>query len=762
MRPTFHAALFVSTLAVFGCSKEASRHPIVGDDAGGGMDAGATDASRDMAFHVDTGVCTTDGDCENDSHCVMGTCVGWGPGETNAMCVRAISSGPVKPLVQCSWPSASMDDDGGIPVPTSISTDQTPVVATLGITTNIDTTPRPSIVFITDDEYMERVATGCSSRGILRVMDGATCELQASMTNDDDRVVGQVSPAIGDLDGDGVAEIVAVRALGGMIAFHWDAASNQLVRAWVSHTMDGMEEHNGLECRWGSITIADLDGNPGAEIIFGKYIFDQNGLYLGQIPGYDESLNASHLGAPVVVADVDLDGKAEVVTGQGVYTWNAGSHALELESYWDANTSGYVAVADFGDFPDVAGDAPGHPELVFVTGGHVILTTIVGSEIMNITSPSTSLNHGGPPTIADFNADGRPEIGVAFGNDYAVFDPHTMSELWETASQDLSSAQTGSSVFDFNADGRSEVVYGDECYIRIYDGPTGHVLFSQPRFSATWNENPIIADVDRDNAAEIVAVAGYAGSPASACDDTVARGSYCPAYDPVFHGLACATGTDCPSGNCVGGLCRCMSDADCGGSYACTNALAGESDGGQVCRSHFTSCNLGITVYRDGRDGWAPSRDTWNQHAYSITNINDDLTIPTASSMVNNWQMSGYNNFRENVQTTPSLVAADLTVRNLAAVCDGDNTIISADVCNRGEAFTDLGVKIVFSQVGAASILCDLRTTQPIGGGQCTNVHCEAMVKAQGDFRGVVDPDGRIAECEESNNVGLGHANCLL
>ena len=59
-------------------------------------------------------------------------------------------------------------------------------------------------------------------------------------------------------------------------------------------------------------------------------------------------------------------------------------------------------------------------------------------------------------------------------------------------------------MFDFNADGNAEVVYHDECFLRVYDGRTGVVLFSQASFTPTAFENPVIADVDGDFKAEIV------------------------------------------------------------------------------------------------------------------------------------------------------------------------------------------------------------------------------------------------------------------
>lgn len=64
----------------------------------------------------------------------------------------------------------------------------------------------------------------------------------------------------------------------------------------------------------------------------------------------------------------------------------------------------------------------------------------------------------------------------------------------------------GSSVFDFDGDGQSEVVYGDEKFLRVYHGHDGTLLFEVPNTSGTAFELPIVVDVDADNHADIVAV----------------------------------------------------------------------------------------------------------------------------------------------------------------------------------------------------------------------------------------------------------------
>ena len=54
----------------------------------------------------------------------------------------------------------------------------------------------------------------------------------------------------------------------------------------------------------------------------------------------------------------------------------------------------------------------------------------------------------------------------------------------------------------------------------------------------------------------------------------------------------------------------------------------------------------GIRVYGPASGTWNATRGVWNQHAYSVTNVNSDATIPT--NPLNNWQVLGLNNFRLN------------------------------------------------------------------------------------------------------------------
>lgn len=118
---------------------------------------------------------------------------------------------------------------------------------------------------------------------------------------------------------------------------------------------------------------------------------------------------------------------------------------------------------------------------------------------------TSSRNYGGPPTVADLDGDGEPEIGVAGGRFYTVLDTDGTVK-WSKPNRDSSSHQTGSSVFDFEGDGSYEVIYSDEHVLRIFRGSDGAVLWETPSTSGTLLELPVIADVDGDGNAEIVMV----------------------------------------------------------------------------------------------------------------------------------------------------------------------------------------------------------------------------------------------------------------
>ncbi|MBN1248387.1 MAG: VCBS repeat-containing protein [Anaerolineae bacterium] len=321
------------------------------------------------------------------------------------------------------------------------------------------------------------------SSGILRAVSGDDGSL--IFANPDYRVNPDASAAVADLDQDGIPEIIIARSGGGMYAF---SNTGDLKYSSVpTYTVNNDEQ---------MVAVADLDEDGWPEVIVGRYVLSHD---LSQLTILGEGGGD---GSPLssVVGDVNLDGRLEVVAGNTVYAGSGG--ILSMNASIPAN-----ALNALGNF-----DADPYPEIVLVDrhGGGTICLVDHQMEIiwgpLPIPRRVSDAKNGGPPTVADFDGDGWPEIGVAGSSYYTVFDTDG-TVLWKSVTRDVSSGMTGSSVFDFQGDGRAEVVYGDERYLRVYDGADGTVLFEVENSSGTLNELPVIADVDADGYAEIVVVA---------------------------------------------------------------------------------------------------------------------------------------------------------------------------------------------------------------------------------------------------------------
>jgi hypothetical protein len=708
--------------------------------------------------------------CPGDARCTGGRCVPYNPGETNAACTRPAVPAFLAPGILCSYVDRSPATD---PFHGYTSVSPSLVVADF----QLDPTarePRPSIV-----APMHPAATWGTAnyKGVLRVLDGRTCEVQ--FTLDAHLVNGAASAAVGDLDGDGRPEIVASSmpdtrvgvndpTAGGLVAFRFDPTARMWRLLWRSRTAAGVPDANNPRT-WASPSLVDLDDDGVPEITLGGAVYDRTGLLLD-----------AHLALPYwqgnfgITADVDNDPRhiPELVTGSGIWSWNVTARVWQPASFFAPTAplaEGMVAVADFGEFP---GSTPGEPEVAVISTGTARVQTIRGRVVFGpVAIPGGGT--GGPPTAADFNGDGRVDFAAAARASYLVFDLQCAGTpapagcaatgiRWTRANQDASSHSTGSSVFDFNGDGSAEAVYADECFTRVYDGATGSVLFSRYRPSCTWYETPIVVDVNGDLKAEIVVPDDD--------DCNITCGSLAPmGYDTIFPGLRCATSADCPTASmrCDAGLCRCAADAECGGpGYGCRAPDPGAGGAGNVCRALVGTRFGGVQVFGDPRGRWAPSRPVWNEHAYSITNVSDTGVVPASHARTPNWRSVGLNNFRQNSQggLAPTS-AADFTVRAASAAecvvgASTGRIELTATVCNRGTAPVAGGVPVAFETAdgdGGVSVACTAATDARLEPGACAAVRCTWMdvpVRSAPYVLTVVpDPARTTLQCLEGNDA---------
>jgi len=235
----------------------------------------------------------------------------------------------------------------------------------------------------------------------------------------------------------------------------------------------------------------------------------------------------------------------------------------------------------------------------------------------------------------------------------------------------------------------------------------------------------------------------------------------CPLIDPIHRGVRCLNNEDCGAGTCNTGYCRCLDVKQCTPGHVCAAPPMGTPGVGNTCRAEHPpgAKKSGVRVLRDQLDRWSSSRPIWNQHAYSITNVNDDATIPQTAKWTPNFTDPDLNNFRQNQQgKIPPTALADLTSDEVACMLNGNASILSAEVCNRGIKTVGAGLNTAFYQGDPKDgvVLCVATTMDALASEACVTVSCQFDGVVMGDVEVVSNDDGKggktTLECIYTNN----------
>jgi hypothetical protein len=347
----------------------------------------------------------------------------------------------------------------------------------------------PLVINLTDDngnddldvcDTPDVVLLSGTATGTMYILDGETGNEHFRL---DGAINAFTTPAVGDIDDDGLPEIVAAVGLAfsaNLVAFEHDGTPK-----WTCATPFATSSGR-------AIGIANFDNEGAAEVYVGNQVVrGDTGELLFSVPP-QAGLLVDSITAPVA-ADLDGDQDLEFIRGQDAYHHDGSVY------YQDSMIA--------GGFPQIANlDDDDDPEVLIISTEGITVLEHDGVPKYSNVRPSgdpPGFSWYRPAAVHDFDADGDPEFSVSSASHYAAY--HADAEVMWIANVQDPSGIAGGTAFDFLGDGSAEAMFADEYHLFAF-GIDGASLMQVDRSSGTLIEYPVVADVDNDGAAEILVV----------------------------------------------------------------------------------------------------------------------------------------------------------------------------------------------------------------------------------------------------------------
>ncbi|HWN42733.1 MAG TPA: S8 family serine peptidase, partial [Thermoanaerobaculia bacterium] len=302
------------------------------------------------------------------------------------------------------------------------------------------------------------------------------------------------APALGDLDGDGRPEVVAMTTLGDVFA---RGADGKLLPGWPVRLRGGHEQSSPL--------VADLDGDGDAEVVLALnreiQVLDRTGLPL---PGWPQSIARLVLCSPAA-GDVDGDGDLEVVVldqEANLYVFDAAGRALPG---WPRD------VGSFSNTTPVLADLDGEPGVEILAGttdGWLVALRKDGSALPGSWPALLGVMGPASPAVADLDGDGEVEI-VAVNAAGGLFLLDRRGSFETIARLPGQHGFSSPAIGDLDGDGQREIAVGSgqadgAGFVSLIDAEGAMMPGWPVATGANVSASPALVDLDADGHREVV------------------------------------------------------------------------------------------------------------------------------------------------------------------------------------------------------------------------------------------------------------------
>ena len=591
-------------------------------------------------------------------------------------------------------------------------------------------------------------------------------------------------PLVGDIDGDGIVEIVAGKTVTNdhyttQLGIYRGTDLQQIATINLPQKI-----YAGFIGPMALVRYPDGDGGMQGAIVLLCYDMKLRSYSIqGQLLATSD-VNAPYEGV-VSVADFNYDGWPELYVGNVIYdaatlkrlcTGPAGGNkgrSWRGSSNEQANCAMSFAADVLGDsIPElICGNTLYHVNIVSRTD--ISLNSVTELKTINIPS---NIPQDGNVAVADFDMDGQLDVLVVIDRTSNTYSDTAYIYAYNPVNGDILFVHGHYAktigyplVGDIDGDGYLEFVYIDyktpvstsRITAMKYDPQNGlQTQWQATHADESGQTSMTLFDFNQDGIMEIIyrdqdrlRIINGSGKSHLTGNDTI------PFYNLYTKSMSAGTWKEYPV------------VADVNGDGAAEIVTCGKVNSGLG----WVGGELWVI---GGIHPWAPARPVWNQYMYNVTNVNNDLTIPvplfdnaTAFTDPQGVVRRPFNNFLQQATTLdqygrPFLPMANLTISlNPAITFDGDHIQTIITICNTGEK-TFEGPLLVSTYTSSGDLIQTEEMIQSLQPGECVtmtlNINVSLLtaydtpyplrVSVNDQGEGVAQYGGLQAECDTSDN----------